>query len=241
MDPMYSCGCTPTFIASSHPCCGVDIHSTKGRYYKHTQATPLAPCNLHVTCGTTKKLIGKCASIGCEQGNVNAEFSEDTIKHNKEETVLSGIKQLNNTIKLIINSGKELFIPPTEEEYKEYFRKLSGSALSLSEQVLLFHQISSEFIENNALNIFINVQNMLSRNNVSVHNKEIKEAINETMKNVLPNIIIKYNYGQDFLEMNYANAYQTMYYATSLNLYRFKMTIIYQVFRSYINQLPKEK
>ena len=46
------------------------------------------------------------------------------------------------------------------------------------------------------------------------------------MKNVLPNIVTSYNYGEDFLKMNYANAYQTMYYSTSLQIYRWKFPII---------------
>ena len=55
------------------------------------------------------------------------------------------------------------------------------------------------------------------------------------MKNVLPNIITSYNYGEDFLKMNYANAYQTMYYATSLYSYKNKWPIIYYCYQTYVS------
>ena len=158
-------------------------------------------------------------------GDIIADFSKQATISKKKITALEGI----NTIKSIIYSDItdiELFSKTTEEQYKDYFRKLSDSTLSLSEQTLLLDQINTEFIENNALNLFMNVRNILTTKPENVINSEnIKKFINQTMKNVLPNIITSYNYGEDFLKMNYSNAYQSMYYATSLYVFKFKWDI----------------
>ena len=187
-------------------------------------------------CGTEhnkKNYVGPVETC-TKNGAINPEMSLDDTKRNKQKTVLEGIDTLKPTIYSDIAS-KELFSKTTEEQYKEYFRKLSHSALSLSEQALLLDQMSTDFIDNNALNLFINVQNIASKNKNPVDNKKIKEVINQTMKNVLPNIITSYNYGDDFLKMNYANAYQTMYYATSLYSYKNKWPIIYYCYQTYVS------
>ena len=180
-------------------------------------------------CGTKNRYCGLCKSL-----YAGPEMSLDDTKRNKQKTVLEGIDTLKPTIYSDI-AFVELFSKTTEEQYKEYFRKLSHSALSLSEQALLLDQMSTDFIDNNALNLFINVQNIASKNKDPVDNKKIKEVINQTMKNVLPNIITSYNYGDDFLKMNYANAYQTMYYATSLYSYKNKWPIIYYCYQTYVS------
>ena len=184
-------------------------------------------------CGTTNR---RCNCLEGVSG-VNPEISEPDIIDNKKKRVLEAITTLKQTIYSNIKGRyKDLFTKTTEEQYKEYFRKLSESALTKSEQVLLLDQISTEFVENNALNLFINVQNIISKNNQPVDNTKIKEIIRQTMKNVLPNIITSFNYGEDFLKMNYTNAYQTMYYAVSLYLYKFKWPIIYPCYTIYLNK-----
>ena len=224
---------------------GCSGHHTCYTSVEFSSKTPVSLCfNVIKRCPTIKKgCSSECrANEGCN--NIfglyeQVEYSKfDTIKH-KQQTVLNAITTLNPTIFSTINAN-ELFTKTTEEQYKEYFRKLSESALTKSEQVLLIDQLSTDFVENNALNLFMNVQNIISKNNQPVDNKKIKEIIRQTMKNVLPNIITSYNYGEDFLKMNYANAYQTMYYATSLYLYKFKWRIIRHSYTIYINELPKE-
>ena len=198
--------------------------------YKLKSCDSICLCGQFCPSNRTKK------SCDCQLNNfLNPEISSIELIQNKKKTVLEGIDTLKPTIYSDI-AFVELFSKTTEEQYKEYFRKLSHSALSLSEQALLLDQMSTDFIDNNALNLFINVQNIASKNKKPVDNKKIKEVINQTMKNVLPNIITSYNYGDDFLKMNYANAYQTMYYATSLYSYENKWPIIRHCYEVYVSK-----
>ena len=244
----YGCACrkkTGTSYGGSYDktcvsgCCDVyqNAKFTRGISYKSfTVNTCIGP-----TCGAykTQKTAGSYKSFKCSWLAVNPEMSVSDTRKKKAQTVIDAIYTIKSTIYSNI-TDKSLYTKTTEEQYKEYFRKLSESALTKSEQALLIDQLTTDFVENNALNLFINVQSIASNQKKTINNKEIKEIIHQTMKNVLPNIITSYNYGEDFLKMNYANAYQTMYYAISLYLYSFKWSIITQCYTVYINELPKE-
>ena len=231
------CTFTKTTCFGLYQCTGYEICNKANIYNKVTNISGQNCSSAGVVasqCGSSNTVCGKICNktqshklinLDCKNGGANVEMSVISNFKQKKEIVLEGIDTIKNTINSnIIN--KELFVTTSHEQYKNYFQKLSGSALTTSQQKLLLEQISDDFIKNNALNLYMNVQNILSKDSVPIIREQIKEAINTTMKDVLPNIITSYNYGGDFLQMNYANAYQTMYYATSLQLYKFKWNII---------------
>lgn len=164
----------------------------------------------------------------------NVEMSGGTIAAAKNKITREAIETLKNTIYSDIKP-KYLFNNQTEEQYKEYFKKLSGSTLSLSEQKLLLEQIKDDFTRENALNLYMNAQNTISISfyGTLINRDKLKEIITKTIKNVVINIILSYNYTEIFLQFNYSSAYQSMYYATSLYLYKFKWAIIKHIFDEY--------
>ena len=64
-----------------------------------------------------------------------------------------------------------------KEQYKVYFERLSGSALSLVQQKLLLEQIITEFTQDNALNLYMNLINIISKQNKPIDNALLKQII----------------------------------------------------------------
>lgn len=175
----------------------------------------------------------------CKAGAINVEFSLKENKIQKQKIADEAILTLKkNTIWSDITK-EDLFNVPTPEQYKQYFANLSGSALTLSQQKLLLDQITTDFTYENALNVFINSRNLICGridNPLIINTELLKTIIKETMTNVVTNITLSYQYQQSFLKFNYAEAYQSMYYASSLYLYKYKWYIISYVTNAYNKQ-----
>ena len=205
--------------------CGVYSKQDKGPFgskncYGLLCYDTIIKCNECKPTGTKSRNVEPCIAAA-----VNVELSTIITVNKKIIRANEAIDTIKNTINSDIKlSG--LFPATTYDQYTQYFSKLSKSALSLSNQKLLLEQMTSEFVDENTLNLYGNIQYLLAADNQSYVREQIKEAIIKTMKTVLTNIITSYNYGEDFLQMNYASAYQTMYYSTSLQIAKWKWKII---------------
>ena len=115
-----------------------------------------------------------------------------------------------------------MFQPTTPEQYKVFFERLSGSELSLAQQKRLLEQIITEFTQDNALNLYMNLINIISKQNKPIDNALLKQIIHEDIHTAITNIMLSYQYQEQFLKFNYSEAYQSFYYASSLYLYNNK-------------------
>ena len=128
--------------------------------------------------------------------------------------------------------GNNLFKSPTAENLQNYFKSLENSKLSKSEQILLLEQITVDFVETNVLNIYSNVRNILNKRRKPIDKDALNKMIHDLVKNIVENIVLTSNYKEKFLNFNYANAFQSLYYFVSLVLYRCKNKIIAPVSNS---------
>ena len=164
---------------------------------------------IYTSSGDTEGSLGGLVRQGTEP--YLSKLVKEAIETLKESTIWTDITK------------EELFKEPTSEQYKIYFERLSRSALTLPQQKLLLEQITTDFTQENALNLFMNSQNYISRKpEILIDRELLKEIIDKTINTVLINIMLSYQYRDSFLHFNYAGAFQSFYYATSLYLYLHK-------------------
>lgn len=211
-----SCGCdVNTWYPSTNTIGGIP-DGCAGNSCKHTTKNN--------TCNSCNWCFGQCAvnpeMSRQQERNAKDKITQEAIAHLKETTIWSDINDI------------ELFREPTSEQYKEYFERLSGSMLSLSQQKLILEQITTSFIQENALNLFSNVRFMIGTVNRSqdVTSEQVQNSIHKIMNLAVTNIMLSYQYTPSFLNFNYSQAYQSLYYAMSIYLYNKKMTIIRKCF-----------
>ena len=153
---------------------------------------------------------------------VNCEMSDNDILRKKKQTTQEAIATLKESTIYSNITKLELFQPTTPEQYKVFFERLSGSELSLAQQKLLLEQIITEFTQDNALNLYMNLINIISKQNKPIDNALLKQIIHEDIHTAITNIMLSYQYQEQFLKFNYSEAYQSFYYASSLYLYNNK-------------------
>ena len=153
---------------------------------------------------------------------VNCEMSDNDILRKKIQTTQEAIATLKESTIYSNITKLELFQPTTPEQYKVFFERLSGSELSLAQQKRLLEQIITEFTQDNALNLYMNLINIISKQNKPIDNALLKQIIHEDIHTAITNIMLSYQYQEQFLKFNYSEAYQSFYYASSLYLYNNK-------------------
>lgn len=169
---------------------------------------------------------------------INPEISRNDIVLEKNKITFNAILKLKQTTIWSDFTENDFFKEPTQEQYTQYFQKLSGSALTLVQQKLLLEQITTDFTQENALNLFMNSRNSISRGTPTTIDSELlRKIIKETIHNVITNIMLSYQFQDSFLHFNYAGAYQSTYYASSLYLYKYKWDIIFYVSKKYLKNV----
>ena len=224
-----SCNCvTGNSRSACGGLCSIGKYCVCNNHYRTTSRTTSLFGKQYVNCiSHCYSTNCRCVDIGNFIGPVNAEFSEDRQINDKNKTVEEGSASIS---KFITFFDTDIFTTPTAEDLQKYFNSLENSKLTKSQQRLLLEQITVGFIETNVLNTYPNVRNVLNKKNKSINKEAIHKQINETIKTVVENIVLKSDYKEPFLQFNYANAFQALFYHVSLKLYRYKWDIIRNVY-----------
>ena len=220
MNP-HGCSCTGPGVLCQRTCTGTYICTCPALY----DANLFGTCDFaSPRCNTANSQCG-CVAV-FQPAYVNPEFSETKQVNDKNKTVEDGSASIS---KFITFDNTDIFTTPTAEDLQNYFKSLEQSKLTKTQQRLLLDQITADFIETNVLNLYPNVRNFVSRINKPIDKKEIHKQIDETVKTVVENIVLKSDYKEPFLQFNYSQSFQALFYHVSLKLYRFKWDIIKRV------------
>lgn len=227
----FSCGHTGCPTDCTAFCyCACNCHKSKtNRCCTNSQGVQKVTCSGN-SCGRTNC---HCRGGGAIE-TINVEFTQAETFNNKNKTIDEALLKLSDCVTIDRNNANYIFTTPTKENLQKYFTSLEKSKLSKSQQILLLDQITVDFVETNVLNIYPNVRNLLK---IKKYDKEeLQKQIHELIKNIVQNIILTSNYKETFLNFNYSQAFQVLYYFVSLLLYRLKSKIVHLVYFSIIDK-----